>query len=1098
MNLSNKLLVLFSLIISAANIFSQDQIFISYTPNQGLSQGTVFKMLQDKQGFIWIGTDDGLNCFDGYSFKVMGYEPGKDNSLSDNNIYDLAECPEGKIWIATAYGLNCYNPVTDRFTVFLHSPDDPKSISSNIIKCILHDQGRMVLWIGFENGVINQLNYKTLNIKKIINPLVDSSNLIREHVKSLCVDKKGILWIGTNGAGFYRMDNDGNFKKYYRNLADENLKKPANTITVIFEDSKQRLWLGTDGNHIELFDRDKEEFYNFGYDLSADDLKRKGKIRSIIEDRRGKIWAATYGGLTSYDAQNNNFSLYFTADDKKEFSLTSNRLLCLLEDNAGSIWIGNYDKGINILHKPEADFRHFRKIEGNPGSLAGNIVLAFEEDKKGNLLVGTYDAGLSVFDRKTGSFFNQSLKNSKLNKGILCLYSDKNGLIWIGTWGGGLQKYNPADNSVVEFQKADEPGNICNNTIVCMYASDSNILWLGTYGGLSAFNTVTYRQEKVYTRREGLLSDVIFCITPGLKDTLWIGTKDGGMSLFIPSGNKFINYVFDKDDTLSLSNNVIKHIYDDRKGSLWIATERGLNRFDKKTKKFDRFFDKHGLPNNNIWAIIPDEKGNLWMSTNNGVSRFSPARSKTKNAFRNFTVDDGLQSNEFNQGAYFKSLATKEIYFGGINGFNAFLPADIEENTFIPPVHLTSFKIFDKEVRLDTSIIFKRKVELSYRENFISFEFTGLDYTAPENNLFQYMMVGLDQGWSPTSKRRYASYPGLAPGKYTFKVRATNSQGIWNETGCSLIIIVTPPFWKTVGFYIFCTIFIIVSVLLYIRFRTRRLLYEKKVLEETVAQRTRELRQKNLDITASIQYARRLQQALIAPMINQFLQDFQGSFVLFKPKDIVSGDYFWYAAKDHLRIFAVADCTGHGVPGAFMSIIGYNSLEKVINESHITNPAEALTKLNELIKAALHQKGERGEANDGMDMALCCYDTQSNLLQYAGAYRPLIHIRNKEISRYNADRFSIGGQQMQTIKSFNLNTIEIKPGDAIYLFSDGYQDQFGGPDGKKFMMSHFLELLQNISTLNSYEQDIVLEQTLDKWIEGREQIDDILVAGIKF
>lgn len=1078
-------------------VFSQNLRFKKYTQSDGLSQGTVWKIIQDRNGFVWIGTDDGLNRFDGYTFKTMSYEPGSTQSLSGNNVYDILETPDGLIWVATAAGLNCLDPVSGKMEHFKHHSDNKNTLSSDVIKCMAFDSKSLSLWIGAEDGVLNRFDLKTKLVSRFPNPLIPEEDLQKSKIKSVLTDTEGTVWIGTNGAGLYSFNLSGNiFKKFWNSAGDAARVAVNNIINTMLMDSRGRFWIGTDGGHVKLFNPGFNTFIDFGKEEMLDNLKRKGKIKDLLEDHRGVIWAATNQGLTFYEDNGLKFKTYFTANDKNPHSLSSDRLLCLMESANHSIWIGNYEKGFNVLNKTTEDFLHFVKDENNPKSLGSNSVLSFSEDEYGNLLVGTYDGGLFLYDKQTGNFHNYASGNTALKKGILCIHTDSVGYLWLGTWGGGLQRFDRSANEVLTIVKEDNGMPICNNNVLSIYDDGKGCLWLGTFGGLCRFDKKTKKSLAIYTRKEGLSSDVIFYIT-GKNDSLWIGTKDGGMSIFDIKSQKFENFEFDKDDTSSISNNVVRHILDDNSGSLWVSTERGINIFNKQKRRFRRFTDRDGLPNNNIWAMLKDEKGNFWISTNKGLSRFTPSRAGQLNAFRNFNTNDGLQGDEFNQGAYFKSRSGW-IYFGGINGYNAFNPKYIEENTFIPPVHIISFKLFDKEVAMDTSILFKEKIKLKYNQNFISFEFAGLDYSVPEKNLYSFTMENLDKNWSLSSNRRYASYPGLAPGNYVFRVKASNSQGIWNDKGTSFFIEITPPFYKTVWFYLICVVSAIIAVFAFINYRTIRLKREKKVLEDTVALRTRELQQKNMDITASITYAKRLQQALVVPMINDFLRDFKESFVLFRPKDIVSGDFFWYMKKGNLQIFAVVDCTGHGVPGAFMSIIGYNNLEKIINDMNITSPAEILTELNKFVCAALHQRGEKGDTYDGMDMALCVYDPNKQMICYAGAYRPLILIRNKEVVKFKADRFSIGGSQMVGNKVFTEQCIGVEKGDCFYAFTDGYPDQFGGPKNGKFLMSQFLDLLVKVSFSSVYEQDIEIEQTLENWIGDREQIDDILVAGIKF
>lgn len=568
--------------------------------------------------------------------------------------------------------------------------------------------------------------------------------------------------------------------------------------------------------------------------------------------------------------------------------------------------------------------------------------------------------------------------------------------------------------------------------------------------------------------------------------------------------NQFEVYHFDKDDTTTISSNVVNYIHRDEKGYFWLSTEVGLNRYNPKTNKFLRITEKDGIANNKLWGILEDKRNNLWISSNYGICRYSPDYSdRTKGLFRNFNKNDGLQSNEFTQTGHYFDAVNNEMYFGGVKGYNVFNPDKIIENDFIPPVHLINFKKMDQEVRFkgDTTILYKKDIQVSWRENFIAFEFIGLDFTAPDKNLYSYKMEGLDNKWSRPSTRNYAPYPNIRDGSYVFRVRAANNEGIWNEEGVAVRITVNPPFWRTKWFITLSIIVIVLAILGYIRQRTKRLEEEKRILEETVEQRTIELRQKNEDITSSIQYAKRIQVAIL-PTFSSFQYEFPKSFILYKPKDIVSGDFFWFYKVGKRRLFAAADCTGHGVPGAFMSIIGNNLLERVVVQKKLLNPAAILEALDVAIIEALNQRGRRDDSFDGMDIALCAIDDGSNILEYAGAHRPLLHIVGREITKIKPTKRSIGGAQKVTVNPFVTNKIEVKKGDIIYAFSDGYPDQMGGPRGRKFMMKNLQEELKNIHHIPINEQKDYLDETIEIWMNSYKnkysQVDDILIIGVQF
>jgi serine phosphatase RsbU (regulator of sigma subunit) len=437
------------------------------------------------------------------------------------------------------------------------------------------------------------------------------------------------------------------------------------------------------------------------------------------------------------------------------------------------------------------------------------------------------------------------------------------------------------------------------------------------------------------------------------------------------------------------------------------------------------------------------------------------------------------------------------MFVGGVNGFNAFFPEKIIDNPNIPTVRLTSYKRFGEEVVLDSLIYDKKYLELSWRQNFFSFDFVALDYQMPGKNKYSFKLEGVDENWSPASTQRIASYTELKGGDYVFRVRAANNDGVWNNDGVTLYIRINPPFWQTKWFYALCIVLIIGGFWGFLKYRTSSIKKENKLLEEKVEERTQELAQKNKDITSSIQYAKRIQLAILPPL-EQIYKHFPQSFVVYKPKDIVSGDFYWFGIKNGKKIIATVDCTGHGVPGAFMSMIGHNLLNQIISENGITEPDLILNALHQGVQAALKQGTNVVDTSDGMDVALCTIDTETNEVKYAGAYRPLFIVNGSNFEKIEADKNPIGGSQLDPDRKFTCHRYIAKAGDTLYMASDGYADQFGGEKGKKFMVKRFNELLLSMQDQNMQEQAQILENTFNKWRGNYQQVDDILVIGLRF
>lgn len=1090
------LFIFLQLILLHFSLFAQELKFSRIGAQEGLSQSVVNCVMQDRKGFMWFGTDDGLNRFDGYEMLVLKNIPDHKNSLSNNGILALYEDKNGIFWIGTnGGGLNAYDPVTSSFQRFANDPKNEESISNNVIKTIFEDREKN-LWIGTEEG-LNLLDRPSGKVKRF----TLENGLKNDRIWGICEDPDGMLWLATYGGGLHSFDKKTTqFKQYSdKSITDEIRARNSEKIRHVFCDSKGTLWIGTHGASLASFDKNTLEFFYF----TLNEKEQSTVITKIVEDNNGFLWIGTRNGLAAfksiYDRTNpgrEEISFYVN-DESNPQSLSHNSIGDICEDMAGSIWIGTNGGGVSAYHRTSNKFGHFHRNEHSANTISSNKTYAFAEDKDENLWIGTYEGGITVVDRKQLNFVNYPKSINNTHNNVLCLFIDSEDLLWFGTWGGGLNYYDLKRKSFGRqaFENSSDKNSLCNNSVLCIKEDEHGLIWIGTFKGLNTYNKKTKNFEK-YTTEQGLANNTIQTLHFDSKGNLWIGTGGGGLNYWDFKTGKIKTYS-ENTGNKGVSSNIINCIHEDKNGDIWIGTVMGLCKMNVKEESFEHYFEKDGLPNDYVYGILEDDLGFLWLSTNKGLSRFNPvAKEGDRNRFKNYLVLDGLQDYEFNQGAFYKSKKG-EMFFGGQNGFNAFFPQQIIDNKHPPPVHISSFKIYGKDVPLDTGISDKKTIELSYKKNFFSFEFVALDYILPAKNLYSYKMEGLDEDWNPPSSRRYANYTDLSGGNYIFRVKATNNDGTWNEEGASIVIRIIPPFWKTKWFYAFCILTGILSVFLFIRLRTKQIQKEKRILEIKVAERTRELAQKNEDITDSIQYAKRIQEAILPTRENIF-RHLPESFILYKPKDIVSGDFYWFFKKDNKKIIAAVDCTGHGVPGAFMSMIGHNLLNQIVIEKGITNPAEILSQLNNGVQEALKQKGTEGETMDGMDVALCTIDEQQDEFEFAGAFRPLYLIRNKNLEKIEGSKFPIGGGQHETVREFQCYKRKIIKGDMIYMFSDGFADQFGGLKGKKFMTKRFQENLLQIHDKRPVDQEILLEAKITEWRGSFEQVDDILVIGIRF
>lgn len=1082
-------------------LHAQELKFNHITSKQGLSQAVVNCIVKDKKGFMWFGTQDGLNKYDGYNITVFRHDPADASTLSDNYINCLFVDADNILWIGTnGAGLDRYNPATNSFSHFDLSLQD--NSPDNTIRAIFKDADGM-FWIGTEMGLVHFDPVKG----KFTHTEISKDNL---SVRSIVRDQKGRLWFSTYGYGLFSYDpSNGSHKQFDLTVGNSSPSTSLNNVNkarTLCVARDGMIYIGTNGGGMPVFDPASEKIiktYVADPDFKGPQIGG-GVIMAIQEDANGMLWLGTISnGVSELDPSNDKLRVDRHSVSNPS-SIGNDNIKCVFMDEQGDLWFGTNGGGVDVYFRSAIKFKHYL-LTSNPFYAAiSNVVYSISQDSKGLLWIGTSDAGLVSYDLRTGEMNTYPSYINSGNSTVLSVYEDKDSTLWLGTYGSGLSSYDKRTGKVTYYtgdgtpKYKEESSAIKNGTITCITSDHRGLIWVGTYGGgVYCYNKKT-AQFLSYRETNGLTSDFVYRIYEDKAGNMWIGTQYGGACVLDFNTKKITATYMVGKNKKGISSNIVNNFYEDAAGTMWIATANGLNKLDVKTGKFTYYFIKDGLANDYIYSIIPDEDGKFWMSTNKGVTRFDPAvENKEGSAFRNYDKNDGLQDDEFSQGAFYRNPHSGEIFLGGLNGFNTFQPSQIKSNKHIPPVYITSYKRFGKEVKLDTLINDKKFIELSYKDNFFSFEFVSLDYVFPEKNKYMYKMEGLDQDWSPATSNRYASYTNLEGGDYVFRVRGCNNDGVWNDEGATLHITIIPPFWKTKTFYALCILLGIALVFGYTRWRTEAIKKEKRVLELKVEERTAELAQKNKDITSSIQYAERIQRAILPPR-QQILSHLPRSFVLFRPKDIVSGDFYWFGEKNGKKIIAAVDCTGHGVPGAFMSMIGNNLLNQIVIEKGITDPGSILNALNLGVQDSLKQGNNEIETSDGMDVALCSIDTATLEVHFAGAYRPLLIVSNGKLEKVDGTKSPIGGKQMGEDRNFITNIRMLKKGDTLYMFSDGYADQFGGPKGKKFMVKRMDQLILDMQGVPMPEQEKRMDDALESWRGDFQQVDDILVIGIRF
>lgn len=1170
----------FFLILSTLNLLAQttkssytfeDEIsvlrFEKLSIQQGLSQSTVRDICQDKDGFMWFGTIDGLNKYDGYTFEVFKNLPENPHSITENRAVKLFAGKDGEVWIGTSKGLNVFQPEYNQFVSFVHDPDNPNSISDNDIYDIVQDKFGHI-WVATNGGGLNQIILNTdiakdsvlepsdYKIVRYLHNPEDENSVSGNKVWSLCLDNDGMLWIGTDNV-LDRYNPVTKQFKHYKHSPNNPAGFHGNTIWDIYADKQNNIWIATlsDGLNKYMPGIDGFEHYTTKNKLSSD------AIYAIFQDRDNTMWVGCYNGLNRLNNDGKTFTTY-THSPIDQYSLSNDVVWSIFEDQAGILWIGTAD-GINRLDLENKRFYHIRNQPDNDNSLLNNNVWTFLEDKKeGVFWIGTSD-GLDKFNPKTKTFTHYTaIRNDPKtlnNRNVWTLAQDPHNpdILWVGTWGGGLNKFNKKTETFKEFMTIENDStSLSNNFVKTLFFDSENTLWVGTLVGLNKFNKekgnfVRYMKDK--DNPKAISDNFIYSFYEDSRNNFWVGTRRGGLNKMDRNTGQFVHYQHQPDNPKSLNNNTIRVIHEDKAGSFWIGTTGGLNLFDRDKEEVTKIYtERDGLPNNTIYGLLEDEYGNLWMSTNIGISKFDP---KTRQ-FDNYDESDGLQSNEFNGGAFYKN-SKGEMFFGGINGFNVFKPGEITDNSYRPPVKITDFLILNKSVPLGKAVDGRtilekhisqtKNIVLSYKDYVFSFEFASLHYASPENNRYAYMMEGFDEDWNLSdANRRFATYTNLDPGDYVFKVKGTNCDGVWSEEVAGIAIEIEPPFWQTWWFRLLVAAFIIGSAVSFYIIRINIIKRQKRILEQQVKERTAEVVEKSEEIMAqrdeleqtnkvlekqkaeiseknktlqiqtqklsrqndfikgSIRYAKTIQNAILP--IKSNMDNYFDSFIIFRPKDIVSGDFYWFThipesknnkAKD---LLAVIDCTGHGVPGAFMSMIGNRLLNEIVNERAIYDPAEILSRLNNEIIKALKQ--EHTDNNDGMDVCLCCLEKEKDntAITYSGAKRPLIIHRkdNSEPEVIRGDRKSIGGLRSNIARDYRFTNhkTSLYDGDTAYLTSDGLIDQ-NGKDRRRFGTPRLLVLLSEIGNKPLQEQKQILVETLEKHQQDEMQRDDITFIGIR-
>lgn len=838
------ILFLLSVFLLINSSFSQRRNikFDNITIDQGLSQSSVNAVLQDKEGFIWIGTQDGLNKYDGYNFTILKSDQNDARTLSNNFIQAICEDKDGYLWIGTdGGGLNRFDKYKLDFKRFDFGE------ANRFITTVAEDKDGFI-WFGTNNGNLNRLDKKTGVIQKY------GAALNTNSIQTIFNDSQGNLWVGTANGIFLFDFNKRTFKSFKKNIFNKSLADDF--VWSITEDTNKNMWIGTNnGLSKMIFNGEEYEFENYFHEVVNIFSLSDNAIRYVFVSKENVLHIGTSGnGLDKLDLNNTNEFYNYKHSEYISTSLVDDQVQCIFEDKSGLIWIGT-NNGISKFDPVKQFFDHIRYKIDDVNSLNDKTVWSITVDENEIIWIGTKE-GITAVDRKKNKYYRFNHKcnnpNALNNNSVLSLYIDSDGTLWAGTI-DGLYKvnvaadYSSAQFISVPFRRALTP---FSDTRVYKITEDrEGFLWIASKEGLSRLNRKTGEfnfYQNIPSDKTSLPSNLARHVYCDSKGDIWVCTDAGGLTKVIKEGNKIVFRNFRHRLSGNTSGNdatMIISIWEDNNGFFWLGSYgAGLQKFDLKTERFETFTEKDGLPNNVVYGVLGDNDGNLWLSTNRGLSRFEI---KTEE-FQNYLGKDGLQSNEFNVGAFYRT-ENDELFFGGINGVNSFFPSEIKSNTYAPIMAITELLLLNKSIEIGEGGILSRHISvtneifLSYKQNNLTIRFSALHFSNSENNQYKYIMEGNDENFNYLNGAREAHYTNLAPGTYTFKVYGCNSDGVWSDKPAILIINVTPPFWAT---WWFRTIVVILVLLLGFGFNQARIWRIKKQrlnLAKEVRERTREV-----------------------------------------------------------------------------------------------------------------------------------------------------------------------------------------------------------------------------------------------------------------
>jgi ligand-binding sensor domain-containing protein/serine phosphatase RsbU (regulator of sigma subunit) len=1033
--------------------------FEHFNLSSGLPDDEVNCLLVDYQGKVWFGTQGGIGVFDGAAFENITTNSG----LIDNRVDGMIEDPEGNIWVWTAYGIS----VITKDTILNYSKED--ALTDNNVQDVLVDsQGRVHMATYSKPGITifsDPYTYEKLDQEEIVRDIIEvapgeiwyatqgigilvrspegehwldhEEGLEDETVLSILKDKEGKIWCATFEEGIFVCE-EGRF---------HHIETPYETEPVVqelFEDGRGRIWLRGFNDGVWMMDKGTFKRFTINNNLVHNNLN------AIFEDRFGNIWMGTEVGVSKYGRA--IFEIY-----DLDIGLAANSIQSVFYDSRGRVWFGATNHLQYLLGE---ELVNFGEKEGFPEDAHP---LSFAEDNLHHIYIGT-DYELLYFD-------GRSIEKTGLEATIKSLLYTSDGQLWCAT-DSGVYILNNGEFSLLGIEEG------LGDQLVNSLLQFGNVICCATEGGLSLFD-LDGQHVRNYTEEDGLTKAVYLDVTCDDNDNLWVATKSRGVTMIDPS---LPDSVKNFNIAHGLVSNSTYFVEFADSVSLWIGTNLGINVLNIKTGEVSLYgYDEGFYPlESYARAISRGKGGEFWIGTLEGLVHYDPR----------YDIRD----------LYPPELV---LYPPVVNGV------------------VCSGSSFEKS---GITGIFPGEMTFPNSKNSLEFNFTGIHTTIPSRNSFSWYLEGFDKDWTLPSNKRSAPYMRLPNGHYKFRVKAFNLDGVEVEQEASFAFTIKPPFRKTFWFILLVIVTGLALIYSTFKVRERQLIKEKRILEVKVKERTREIEDQkveieaqrdqiseqksyveeqrdqiifqNKEITDSIQYARRIQQAVL-PGKRTLEKTLPDHFIFFKPRDIVSGDFYWAEKKEEQIVVCAADCTGHGVPGAFMSLLGLTYLNEIVNHEGVLKASEILNRLRRNIIRSMSHKDEAEQAKDGMDIALVVIDRQLGMLEFAGAYNPLILVRNGELIEYKGDKMPVG-MHIGEDAPFTNQRVQLEQNDMIYLYSDGFPDQFGGEKGGKYKARPFKDFLTRISTEPVQQQASLMESELKSWMGNEPQVDDILVIGIHY